>query len=167
VRAVTLDDGRPFEGQGAGKNRFFKSTNQDIRTPHVMLVGCWNVFYFMPLISEHFRETTRIILMYFVNPLLFWGVHKSLKLVIGQHSYFNVVLKVPDEVGGLLSRSASIFPSGLTIVWSVSNTRTTLFTQYTYLVLQSIFSLSELPAFEDLSNTGNSPLRNFLQSVVS
>ena len=24
VRAVTLDDGRPFEGQGAGKNRFLK-----------------------------------------------------------------------------------------------------------------------------------------------
>jgi len=39
--------------------------------------------------------------------------------------------------------------------------------QYTYLVFQSIFSVSELPAFEDLSNTGNSPLRNFLQSVVS
>jgi hypothetical protein len=24
VRAVTLDDGRPFEGQGAGRNRFLK-----------------------------------------------------------------------------------------------------------------------------------------------
>jgi len=67
-----------------------------------MLVGCWNVFHFMPLISEHIRETTRIILVYFINPLLFWGVHTFLKLVIGQHSYFNVVLKVPDEVGGFL-----------------------------------------------------------------
>ena len=47
----------------------------------------------MPLISEHIRETSRNVLVYFVNPLLFWGVHTFMKLVIGQYSYFNVILK--------------------------------------------------------------------------
>jgi len=56
----------------------------------------------MPLISEHIRETTRIVLVYFVNPLLFLDVHTFMKLVIGHYSYFNVILKVSDEVEGLL-----------------------------------------------------------------
>jgi len=66
------------------------------------LVGRWNVFHFMPFISERIRETTLIVLVYFVNPLLFWDVHAFMKLVIGQCSYFNVILKVSDQVGGLL-----------------------------------------------------------------
>lgn len=32
---------------------------------------------------------------------MFWDVHTFKKLVIGQYSYFNVILKVSDEVGGL------------------------------------------------------------------
>ena len=37
VRAVTLDDGRPFEGQGAGKNRFLKRIRIFVHS----MIGRW------------------------------------------------------------------------------------------------------------------------------
>lgn len=77
-------------------------------------MGRWNVFHFMPFISEHIRETTLIVLVYFVNPLLFWDVHTFMKLVIGQYSYFNVILKVSDEVGSLLQPQRIQLSVGIT-----------------------------------------------------
>jgi len=68
----------------------------------------------MPFISEHIRETTLIVLVYFVNPLLFWDVHTFMKLVIGQYSYFNVILKVSDEVGSLLQPQRIQLSVGIT-----------------------------------------------------
>lgn len=78
----------------------------------------------MPLISEHIRETTRIVLVYFVNPLLFLDVHTFMKLVIGHYSYFNVILKVSDEVEGLLQPQRIQLSVGINRVWSLSNTPT-------------------------------------------
>jgi hypothetical protein len=49
--------------------------------------------------------------------------------------------KYPMESGAYFSRSASSFPSGLTIVWSVSNTRTTLFVYSIHILYSGPYSV--------------------------
>jgi hypothetical protein len=44
--------------------------------------------------------------MYFVYPLLFWDVHAFMKLVIGQYSNFNFILKSTRWSRGLTSAAA-------------------------------------------------------------